>query len=422
MLTRRIVRLIAGIAFCLLWAVWGWHELRAGTQRESLRRAFEQDPTTLLENREQLTMPQSFLALASYASEDVFPPDRAAALQAAERAIAAEPLWSRPWMVLARERLLAGDDAGARRALDQADALEPRFPRQRLESVRLWTLLGEPRRGIEVAQAVGLLGDRYRLDAARELLLSGTAPADAFLLLGGPELNASEALRLAQALHDSRLDAMQALYAELPPSVALDSETRTELAALALDPLDADLVLALWNLEDQDVQVAPDGIPLANRELEAPPFFNRFPLGWVPPVERGGSRIAWQAAEEDGFSGRIRLDLPAFGVGVFRYDFYRFVLPAGEQRTLPVRVRSVPMGELECEVSARAADGTPLARVRLPPAAEFWKDVRLELPAADEPQLVTVILEVRRIGPEDKWMDAFVEIDRLGLPLAGGTP
>jgi hypothetical protein len=398
--------------------LWGVQQARLGAQRHDLVTTLARDPDRILELRHRFHMPQGHLAVASYATRDVFPPDRALALEAIGRALAAEPLSARAWQALARERLLEGQDDAARQALALADRLEPRFPRQRLEAVRLWRLAGDSRRSLETALEVAALGPQYRREAALELLLAGSSPAEVFTVLGGPRLAPGAAVELAAALHNSRLDQMSDLVALIPAAAADDQEARHQLAALLLRPLQSERLMELWRLEDPPPQTAFDGITLANRDLLAPPFFNRFPLGWIPPQERGAVRVIWLSPLKPADTGRIRTVLPELGPPFHRGLLYRLLLPAGPARQLPLRVRATPAGQVQVEVTLREADRTT-ARVRLDPTCGEWQALPLPLPARDAPAIAVVAIEVRRLGKENTWREALVEFGPIGHPATG---
>lgn len=411
---RRAASLLV-ILPALLVLYWGFDQARLGAQRHELITSLAQNPDRILELRDRFHMPQGHLAVATYATRDIFPPERDLAMEAIGRALAAEPLSSRAWQALARERLLDGQDDAARQALALADRLEPRFPRQRLEAVRLWRLVGDSRRSLETALEVAALGPRYRREAALELLLAGTSPAEVFTVLGGPRLAPGAAVELAAVLHNSNLQQMSDLVALLPPDAAHDEEARRQLAALLLRPLQPKRLLELWTLEDPPPQTGFDGIPLANRDLLAPPFFNRFPLGWLAPQERGAVRVIWLSPLEPADTGRIRTVLPDLGPPFHRGLLYRLLLPAGQGGSLPVRLRATPSEQVQVEVTLREGDRTT-ARVRLDSASDDWQALSLPLPARETPTIGVVAIEVRRLGKETAWRETHVEFGPIGHP------
>lgn len=397
----------------LLFAAGGWAVSEIRLEMETAR--FEAarrsgDPARVVELADS-PLPAARVLRARALTEDVFPPALAEARADLVAALGADPLDAKLWFALAENRALSGDRAGARAALARSDALDPHYPRGRLDSIGLWAALGEPERGLDAARRLGALGGRTRLAAARRLRETGFAPARIFEAFGAEGWSAVERLDLGEAVPPATLAESEALARFFDPATGFDAtEERDRAAGLFASPPNAERMLALWKAEQGAAGMGwmdgMDGMDGMDAGLEAPPFRD-FRLGWQPPAPP--LEAVWTPPRDGSRYGSLELPLERGWAkrGEVRWVFQRFPLLAGRGGRVVVRVRQSPRTTAPMRIAARIARAGDSANARPETETETetvradstalddaWEEIALDLPAAEGPGLVELALVV----------------------------
>lgn len=383
----RWILLVVGVGALLAWGV---GQLRTGARLHEAEVLARTDIAALMMREQPPPRPRHALRGADWLSLEAFPPDHRLALAAVEYALRQDPLSSNAWLRVARLRLLLGEEDFARAALAHSDHRDPRFPRQRLESVRLWRMLGDGERALENAERVAALGPHFAREAAEELVLSGVSPVEAFRRVGGAETEPREMAGLLQRLHAASPSSAPQLWDEVPEAARGHRAVLDAGARLFSAPLDAGRLLDLWRLAAQTP--TDDGsLFLDNHALAVSPWTNEFPLGWQPFPD-GGSHTAVYvtgAGSAAGEGGSVRLDASRFGANFIRWPAYRFVVPAGEALRVSVPVQHQPTGDGRARITIQTSERT----VNSPYSnglREGWQELSVVLPAQDAPSLATM--------------------------------
>src|SRR5690606_13520823 len=122
-------------------------------------------------------------------------------------------------------------------SLRRSDELDPRYPTQRMESIKLWMLLGDVDRAVELARNVGLMDFELRIEMAKTLRMLGKTPAEIFQLLDGQELTIGQMTRFLSFLWSQSPARMCELFAQFPATMYQDIANRRAIAELAMRPL-----------------------------------------------------------------------------------------------------------------------------------------------------------------------------------------
>lgn len=410
----RLAFFLAAAAVIGAWGLWQMHH----HARENRYAEAAADPADLLELslREDPPLAQYYLGIADVLSNEVFPANHAGARVAAERALALDPFSSRAWMVLAREHLFLGNDAQARAALQRSDEIDPRWPLQRLEAVRLWILLGDEQKGLDTAVRLAALSPELRRDAAHELISSGYSPRDVFNRLDIHDSTPDDIAGVIEAIRTPSLRQMEEVYSLIPEHAYRDAAFRRRLYHVAVNPLSTSQLLTLWKWHSPHLEDLGDERCIDNPQLRHPPFGVEFPLGWQLPAANAAVTATWQAAPPDNnASGRIRVEVPAFGRTDFRYRYYRFLLPPHQRITVISPVRLDPPGEGQALLRAVVGNQEFESTILRGRDIAGWHELSVDLPAFERPQIVEVQLGWNRVARGGDQQDARVYIGGIAL-------
>jgi len=357
-------------------------------------------------------------AAANHASRSLFPADHTRARDEARSAIFADPLNALGWLIYARESIYLDDREHARAALETSDRLDPRYPTQRLEAIRLWALLGEPQRATELAAHLGALGSGFRSSAAAELVSTGVDSRVALSVTGGKHLEGSQLMEVLEAMAAVSSSALRDVWPSLEEAKWEDPDVRRRLSRLAERPPVFPAILALWS-HDEALEFAANGIPVANQDLSRPPFKSGLNFGWQPAPLEAAATGAWNPAgpSEEPARGAVRLEFLRGTADRFRWTAYRTSLPAGVGCVVRFRVRLVPSNRSEVILyatgSGKAQKGD-LSRADL----TGWQDLSVTVPARDQAEVVSFVLDWRRKGVPGVSEEIVLFVDGLEiLPL-----
>lgn len=370
-------RLILVAGFAALVILWMSIQVRSARELEAWRDVERRGPRAVLSG-EIPDIASALLARARARTENAFPPDREGAIADLNRALEGEPLRSGTWILLARQQLFLGRADEGRAALEFSDSLDPWFPRQRLRSAQLWTLLGERERATDLARSVASLGESHRLDAARRLMEMAYPAGDVYTMVGGDELDAEGSAALMAAIEPANVADARGLFAGLNPKHLDDPSYRAAYLARALNPYLHEEVVRAWMAEEEVKRASAAGIVYTNEELDRGAFAGDFPLGWQRAPERASFGAAWAAAGivGDAAGGALRITFPQAlreeQTG-FNYRIYRFPTTGGEPFRVVMRVRSnLESGTrawLALRVSGESLRGQPV------PLTSEWQEV-----------------------------------------------
>lgn len=404
-------RLIPALIGCVLFLAWGIGRAREGLEREAAAEAYTEDPASLLEAAGPMPLPETHLLRADLYSGRLFPPDHEAALQAAQEALIRDPLAPRAWLIAARENLLLGREDLARAALERSDQLEPHYPRRRLEAIRLWALLGEPERARENARRVSTLSQNYRLLAAQELLYAGLDAEAVFQTTRGEEMTAAERGELIAGIVSFEPGSLEKIVSLISADSFDDSAFRAELAELAIDENEADLLRRLWALEHPSLDSnAP--VLLSNTDLNSPPFSDPFPLGWHSPPDDSPFRIRWVGPARNDRNGRIHAAIPRYTSRLGRWRVASVLFSAGEPGGVRLRFRHSPTPQISTTWRLRVENET-IAHAEGNEHLDLWQEVILKPGPLDGPVTAVLEMEARWLAIEDRREDVELEIDGL---------
>lgn len=392
---NRLARVIAAAAFAALVLFWMSLQFQTARQWEAWRELERRGPLAVLRESEIPTTSAALLTRARARSDNAFPPDREGALADLSRALEVEPLRSGTWILLARQQLFLGRTDEGRAALEFSDSLDPWFPRQRLRSAQLWTLLGERDRATSMVQSIASLGEQHRLAAARRLMEMAYPAADVYTMVGGESLPAGECVALLAAIQPANIADARALFGMLNTAHLEDAAYRRGFLARAIDPYLHGEVVRAWSAEENIESGSAAGIVYTNGMLAQPPFAGDFPLGWQRAADRASFTVAWAAPGivADAEEGSLRITFPQAlrekQTG-FSYRAYRFPSSGVEAYRVGMRVRS----NLESGTRAWLAvwvNGESV-RGRAVSLSNAWTEIDVAIKDGTAPGIVDVFL------------------------------
>jgi hypothetical protein len=292
-----------------------------------------------------------------------------------------------------------GEDQRARAALNVSDQIDPRFPIQRIEAIRLWGLLNDPDRAMTIAQNVSRLGSPFREQAAGELAGIGIAPPRIFSLVSYEGITSADLFLLTQAIVDANPARVEETIRELPPDIVREEEFRRQLATLMEKTRRFTILLSLWEMEGVDLEEALPGLFIANADLSLPARAGVFPLGWQSPIDVGDTEVRWVAPSPSGSdtTGMMEIMVGSESGRQFKWAAYRTVVPANTPVKVTLRVSQEPFFGGVLTMRAR----TPTDLIHGPvtdPRQGGWSDLSLVVPAQEKPEILDMELEWGRRG------------------------
>jgi hypothetical protein len=389
---------------CFFWALHYYSQAKEVARWQAMLR--RNDTPELLTHSPPDTS-NALRTLARIHERTVFPPQYAQARNHLQQAIVVNPLQSVLWMDLARCQFFSGNRSAAEASLLRSDQLDPHYPLQRLEAIRLWHLLDHPERAKALAIRLGRMSGSVRIGVIRELIASGYSPAEVYDLLRLAALAPESLATLLRQLRVENPGMMRALFQKIPDSAYEEESFRREAVRIALDPLVPEVIYKAWRM-DTPSPAQPLGVeesaenPLlaANLDLSTPAFSSDLPLGWQNVPELPWIEASWIAPTPESFlqrePGHIRLlfnDSPERPSSDFRWVFYRMIVPPGWILEVCARIQSLQPDQHDCRIVAvvnqRHSYRSSLAEERI----SDWRELKLSLPARTEWFLLELLLE-----------------------------
>ncbi|MCB2153395.1 hypothetical protein KQI84_00790 [bacterium] len=406
----------------------GWSMSQASRMQTRIAwaEARRENPTAVLERDEPAPTADGNLLLANERGRILFPPDHQGAIESTRRALLLDPLESSAWMILAREKLLQNHMDEARAALSRSDELEPRYPGQRVEAIRLWSLLDEPNRAMELARQISLLGDEYAAAAAAELIATGREPSSVFKILRLDELPPDEKLMAARAMAAANPGAMAPVLATFTNAELADHDFGNQFVELLYSPMNIKEIERVWALHSTRL-IEEQGLLLADPNLTYPPFEHSFHLGWQQPMQSTTVISRWQPAESEirDTGAHIEMQFTRSAKEQIRWIFYRLPIPPDWSGTIELRVRISPAASATCRLGTGRGGQ---ARYSAPSdtTEEGWQWLRLPITATKSGRVADLIFERNfRGGRSIDLDDMRVSIDELRVSRGTdeeGTP
>jgi tetratricopeptide (TPR) repeat protein len=416
------LRPAAAASLGALFLAWGAAQIRLVQSRERWRDQARENPY-LTADASGFPRESEFLRSAGRIREKkLFPPDYAGAAEMYWEALPLAPLDATLWMEMAQALLFQGQTEEAAICLRRSDALAPGYPAQRLQSIRLWHLLGDAEKGREAARRLGSLSPMLRERVLDELAALGYAPEQIFRFLELGHLPPNEAGKLARRLAPKTAEEARALFAHVPDQLFAEREFRREAVPLAAAFPLPDLLRRLWEMERAggseaggsetgggaagaslrellDREGKPSGFLVENLDLKEAPFRDPFFLGWQPLPDSGGRASASWIAPRDGERGLIRLsfrDAIMSSGQAFGWVFQRWLAPPGGPLRIVLRLRPEPPSQSLCSFTARILSGGGARSNASAPRADGWQRLELVLPARKDWAIIELTLERNR--------------------------
>lgn len=346
--------------------------------------------------------PGIYANLAQTYSRDLMPPDNERARAMLGESIQLAPLDSTYWMRVSEQDMLLGQRDKAVAALKVSDALDPRWPVQRLDAVRLWRILGDKARAKDLGVQIARLGLPYREVVSRELLDNGFDTNEVLEAVGFRDQKPEAMASLIRTMAQQPGVSLDVLWKAVPDAARRDGELRQELAKIAEERKRYELLLELWNLEsDPAIKLAP-GLMVKNADLRRSPLGDSFELGWQPAIEDVTDvHTTWIAPEGlAGSSGRLDVEIGPYAPEQLWWAIYRLVIPADMAVDLGARVSVNPGVRTEAEVRV-LVEKEWFSNAKTSGANDRPEDLRHAVPAAPEPRLATIFISWRRAGITD---------------------
>lgn len=405
-------RVAAGLGLAAAFAFAGWSSLSRGLAWQAWERGLqEQGPAFLLEV-EPNRIPREAAAyrqLAHSLGTELVPPQREEALGHLRQAIARDPQRADLWILASRLLFFTGRRDEARVALARSDAMNPSFPLQRLRAVQMWEMMGERDRAVGIALRVAALDNEGKREAAEALRLLGHSPVDAFVAVGGPDMEPGPMLRVLEVLRSTRASSMEALLLAVPDEAWRDAEFARRAARWAEDPVLPAVARKLWALAEPDLvdlPLGPEGpeLPLANIDLARDPFARPGgSFGWQRPEAL--RRVDWRWIPLEGGpddpKGAIEFKFLAHSADPGRavsWQVHRSPAPALPQGlVVRARVQAEPARRSEFRLRVAAAGvaaHSPFAST----GTDGWQEIVAVLPPTQEPGILVLSLERRWRG------------------------
>jgi len=404
-------------AGAILWAIGGAKAQRAQRHWEE---AFRKGPIEAAAAPVPAN-PAAWRSLGDIYLSQFFPPADDLAIRAYRQALLLDPRSSVTWTRLAEAQFFSGDRAAAEASLSRADALDPNFPRQRLEAIRLWALLGREDRALGLGAGLARLGPQARADALRELSRLGHEPADLFRrlqLATTPPVERPALLDAFEAAYGR--DALARLSHVLPAPWLENRPFRHRAIEAALRPVRYAEALRWWHLElglpfedDSGAIFAP------NLDLASDPFSQTGPLGWQAPSASPMARTVWvpPSAAEPGmlaFQFERRYSQP------FDAPLWVGILPPGLAVELSIDVQMEPAERSRVDL-VFGGGGEELMQ-SLPAGRTEWQTVSKVLPATPEGRVLRLRMIRHRVGVPEPGEEPSVRLRNLTLRPAGSSP
>lgn len=332
----------------------------------------------------------------------VFPPQLKTAESAFHRSLVLDPLSSRTWMGLAEVFLYQGKTDQANQALTMSDALDPNYPRERLESIRLWVLLGNREKAINHGARIASLGGNNPRLAVEQLVQSGIPLEEVAQATNWPELSPSELNQVMRWFRESRPKQYAEAVSLLPAESLKDQPFLQQVARMAVELQAVPLALEIWQKSALPPTLISPRIALPEPEFAQSPFRDGFPLGWRNPDETK-MKLRWRQslAAEGGNFKQLAQDGPGL---VWEWQVQpnersvievgRVLLLAGEQDSLTafLEVQGIREGKIELELAPAKGYINSPAQSIIPGVPQ---ELTLTIPPSQEPQIVRLSLIVR---------------------------
>ncbi|MDX1972680.1 MAG: hypothetical protein SFY68_09135 [Candidatus Sumerlaeia bacterium] len=348
-------RWAVAVVFFAFVMVWGWSQLRFHTHVGRVDRVIQSgEAPAFTALKPPLPLSPQENRLGRFLLEELFPPSFVEAEEAYIRALHSDPLSSLAWLRLAEVYLYKGDTTRARLALLRSDTLDPRYPRERLEAIRLWVLLGEPEKALELGSRMASLGGVNPRLALKELVEARFPFEDISQHLNFEERTPSELRQIFLYLREEQPRKFAEAVQYLPESKLQDAGLLTSLARFAVELNEAPVARDLWFRQNPQPVVLASRLMIPDPLLLATPFRERFPLGWNNPDEEK-RLLRWRTMVEPDASGLLGtalvwewtprdLERVAIPLG-------RFLLEPGEKRAVHalLSVEGLSAGSLQFE-------------------------------------------------------------------------
>jgi hypothetical protein len=399
------------------------------TAEREFSRLLREEPRAVVEARESgLDIPRrgrSHSYFADLLTTELFPPPYDQAVSEVGKALLYRPLDSKIWVQAARFLLFLGEDQRARAALNVSDQIDPRFPIQRIEAIRLWGLLDDSDRAMEIAQNVARLGSPFREQAAGELAGIGIDPPRIFSLVSYEGITSEGLFLLTQAIIDADPARVEETILELPKEVVREDEFRRQLAVLLEKTRRFTILLSLWAMEGAELEESLPGLFAANADLSLPARADLFPLGWQSPKDIGDLEVRWIAPNPSGSdsSGMMEINIGSESGRQIKWTPYRTIIPPNVPVRITLNVRQEPFFGGVLTMRGR----TPHNLVHGPstdPRQSGWVDLSLVVPAQPTPEVLSVELEWERRGEGTGETRQFIFIGSIAFadPADGTLP
>lgn len=415
----------AAALLCFLWAIsYALHARNIALSQARLSQADEK----WMDGKAVPSRSSALRQLARLHEKNSFPPQYPSAQRHLKQAIQKNPLQSVLWMDLARCQLFSGKRDAAQASLLRSDELDPQYPLQRLEAIRLWHLLDQPERARTLALRLGRMTGSVQVGVIRELLASGYAPAEIYDLLRFATLAPD---RLAEVLRHLRVDNaqfMQELFRKIPDTAYEDEIFRREAVRMALNPLVPEAIYKAWRVDSPAPAhlLDPDGAmdtPMlaANLDLSTPAFSSALPLGWQNVSEVPWIAASWIAPtqatvlqKDPGFIRLVFDDSPERPSADYRWLFYRMIVPPDSELDISVRIRLLQENRNSCSLLAVANQRHSHRSASANDRVSGWQELKLSLPARSDWYILELHLERKTL---DASQSGSHEVDLGGVVL-----
>ncbi len=419
---NRKVRLIAATAGTLLIASWALVSFgRYASHR--IWYAAASSSEILFDIEQPPPAPAHLVRRAEEFADNVFPPELDRAEEDVRQALLYEPQYSRAWMTLARVRLLENRRPEAREALLHSDALDPVYPRERLESIMLWKMLGEEDRGLRTATRIAKLGGPEAVEAIAELLRNGYSTDEVLGAVFFDRLTTEQRQVVIGVFAKERRETIAGLVRRLSVEDLESPLVRQQLAPLLMRPLEATLLGETWNIDRPGLRLVGGRILVENPNLQQPAFPTAFPMGWLR-LARSEAATTWEqrgSSPAIATDGHLRLALPRYMRSEVRWPCYRFIADAGDGFTVTMHL--VPSSTRYARVSLVARVGERNINgqhTEVTGTTPF--DLSVRIPESDEPNLVTLTIAWDPKTTSTAMKADELIVDGISIVLSGDAP
>lgn len=411
------------VAMALGFIVLGWAAGQWGSARSEASwrgRLGTESASALAQAEDMPAGVETLRLLADVHTENLFPPDYAKAQALIEKALLRAPMHSVLWMGLARCQLFSSQEKTARFSLEQSDRLDPNYPSQRLEAVRLWHLAGNRERSLHIARRLAGLGTLSREPAVGELIRMGYEPAEVVEALGLTALPPGDMGPLLDVLRVANAESMERLFAILPDGNFQDRTFRDHAARVVCQPALIRTANRLLELHSPDgVRTVAgsagtsESLVVDNADLRLPAFSRPFHLGWQVAPTMGWVSTSWIPSSSNGLShGQIRLvlqDPGRPGREGFRWIFHRFLLPANSGINVRHRLRVATEAAASYRILAVVNRSDTFVGKDTIPDEMTYQTLDVRIPPREEASMVELILDRREkqkegVGKEEVYL------------------